>query len=144
MEILSTGIELKGDQVVSNAGDALANIDLSQFLKLFIAEMQNQDPLDPMDNSEMLAQISQIREIGATDSLTATLESVRLGQSLATASGLIGKQIRALSSNVVSGEQEFVEGTVEKVSIENGKPVLHVDGQQIELKNISEILPAIE
>ncbi len=144
MEILSTGIEIKGDQVVSNAGDALANIDLSQFLKLFIAEMQNQDPLDPMDNSEMLAQISQIREIGATDTLTATLESVRLGQSLATASGLIGKQIRALSSNVVSGEQEFVEGTVEKVSIENGKPVLHVAGQQIELKNISEILPAIE
>ena len=142
MEIQSSGIEIQGDQVVSKDGDALANLDLNEFLNLFIADLQNQDPLEPMDNSEMLAQISQIREIGSTDTLTATLDSVQLGQTLSTAGTLIGKQVRALTSNVFSGEQEFVEGTVDKISIEDGVPVLHVAGKQVELKNVAEILPA--
>jgi flagellar basal-body rod modification protein FlgD len=142
MEIQGAGIDLQGDQVVSKGEDALANLDLKEFLNLFIAEMQNQDPLDPMDNSEMLAQISQIREIGATDSLSSTLESVQLGQALSTASGLIGKEVRALTTAQIGTEQEFIEGIVEKVSIENGKPVLHVDGNEIELDKISEILPS--
>ncbi len=142
MEIQSTGVQTQGDQVVSDGGDALSNLDLSDFLKLFIAELQNQDPLDPMDNSEMLAQISQIREIGATDNLTNTLDAVRLGQSLSTAGGLIGRHIRALTSDGPGDQQEFIEGTVEKVVIDNGEPVLHVNGEPIRLENISEILPA--
>ena len=44
--------------------------NLDDFLKLMIAELQNQDPLDPMENSEMLQQLSQMRSIGATDKLT--------------------------------------------------------------------------
>ena len=144
MEIQGTGVELQGDQVVSKGDDALANIDLQEFMNLFIAELQNQDPLEPMDNSEMLAQISQIREIGATDSLNSTLESVQLGQSLSTAGGLIGKHVRALTTATVGSEQEFVEGTVDKVSIENGTPTVHVGGHNVKLGNISEILPASE
>ncbi|MCG8587587.1 MAG: flagellar biosynthesis protein FlgD [Pirellulales bacterium] len=142
MEIQSAGIELQGDQVVSKDDDALTNIDLQEFLELFIAELQNQDPLEPMDNSEMLAQISQIREIGATDSLTSTLEAVQLGQSLSTAGGLIGKEVRALTSASSDGEQQFVEGTVDKVSINDGKPTLYIDGQQVSLENVAEILPS--
>ena len=44
-----------------------------------ITELQNQDPLNPMDNTQMLEQINQIRQIGATDKLTSTLDSVLLG-----------------------------------------------------------------
>jgi len=142
MEIQSTGVELQGDQVVSKKDDALANLDLTEFLGLFIAELQNQDPLDPMDNSEMLAQISQIREIGATDTLTDTLDAVQIGQSLSTAGSLIGKAVKALTSDTIGGEQDIVEGTVDKISIENGQPILHVAGRQVELKNVTEILPA--
>jgi flagellar basal-body rod modification protein FlgD len=142
MEIQNSGVQIQGDQVATKDGDALANLDLSEFLNLFIAELQNQDPLDPMDNSEMLAQISQIREIGATDSLTNTLDSVQLGQALSTAGMLIGKQVRALTGEDAEGLQQFVEGTVQKVAIEEGKPVLHVNGQPVKLKNVSEILPA--
>ena len=57
----------------SDARD-LRDLDLNEFLQLMITELQNQDPLDPMDNSEILQQITQIREISATDSLQETLE----------------------------------------------------------------------
>ena len=63
---------------------------------------------------------------------------------LTSAGGLIGKQVRALTSQSLDGQQQFVEGQVEKVAIENGKPVLYVNGDPIKLENVSEILPASE
>ncbi|PHR90651.1 MAG: flagellar biosynthesis protein FlgD [Blastopirellula sp.] len=80
------------------AGD-LRDLGMDDFLKLLIAEMQNQDPLDPMKNSEMLQQISQIRSIGATNELSDTLGSISDGQNISTASSLIGKQVQALTDD---------------------------------------------
>ena len=102
--------------------DAINDLDLNTFLQLMIAELQNQDPLNPLDNKDMLAQISQIREVGATDKLTQTLESVLLGQNIASATNLIGAEVTALSDDLVS-----IEGRVKQVSIDKGEPKLHVD-----------------
>jgi flagellar basal-body rod modification protein FlgD len=122
-------------------GTDLRDVDMDQFLKLLIAELQNQDPLNPMDNSEMIQQISQIREIGATNALTETLESVMLGQNIATASGLIGKHITALNTS-----SQNVEGVVDRVSVQvndddgTKRVQLHVGSQIIDLDKIREIV----
>lgn len=102
--------------------DAINDIDLNMFLKLMITELQNQDPLNPLDNKDMLAQISQIREVGATDKLTQTLDSVLLGQNISSATNLIGADITAISD-----DGESVAGLVNRVTIDNGVPKLHVD-----------------
>jgi flagellar basal-body rod modification protein FlgD len=102
--------------------DPISDIDLGTFLKLLITEMQNQDPLNPLDNKDMLAQISQLREVGATDKLTATLDSVLLGQNIASSTNLIGAEVDALSD-----DQQRVTGIVKEVSIENGQPKLRLD-----------------
>jgi flagellar hook assembly protein FlgD len=104
------------------SADAVNDIDLSTFLELMIAELQNQDPLNPLDNKDMLAQISQIREVGATDKLTATLESVLLGQNIASSTNLIGAEIVAITD-----DSQPVTGIVSRVSIENGQPKLELD-----------------
>jgi flagellar hook assembly protein FlgD len=106
----------------SGASDAIDDLDLGSFLRLMIAELQNQDPLNPLDNKEMLAQISQIREVGATDKLTKTLESVLLGQNIASSTNLIGADVDAISD-----DNQRVTGTVSRVSIENGQPKLQLD-----------------
>jgi hypothetical protein len=92
---------------------------MDTFLDLMIAELQNQDPLNPLENDELLAQISQIREVGATDRLTETLESVLLGQNIASATNLIGADVVALTD-----EGERVSGNVRRVSIDGGQPKL--------------------
>lgn len=102
--------------------NAINDIDLNTFLKLMVAELQNQDPLNPLDNKDMLAQISQIREVGATDKLTQTLESVLLGQNIASATNLIGADINALSD-----DGELVSGLVNHVTIDQGVPKLHLE-----------------
>ena len=120
----------------------LREVDLNQFLQLLITELQNQDPLNPLDNSEILNQITQIRELSATNKLSDTLDAVLLGQNMTTASSLIGKQIHALTDDA-----ENVEGTVDRVSVDvnagdTGSRILrvHVGSHQIDLNNIREIL----
>jgi flagellar basal-body rod modification protein FlgD len=124
----------KGQQSSSGA-DAFAQVDLNDFIKLLVTELQHQDPLDPMDNQEILQQISQIREIESNQRLTDTLESVLLGQNVVTASNLIGRSIVALSD-----KGERVTGEIDRVSIEEGVARLHVGEHTVRLKNVAEIL----
>jgi flagellar basal-body rod modification protein FlgD len=118
--------------------DALRDLDMDQFLKLMITELQNQDPLNPLENAEILQQISQIREIGATGRLTETLESVLLGQNLTSATSMIGKTVKALSDDA-----KEVSGLVDRVTVTEGEPRLHIGDKAIRLKNVKEVLSTI-
>jgi flagellar basal-body rod modification protein FlgD len=115
--------------------DALRDLDMDEFLELMITELQNQDPLNPLENAEILQQISQIREIGATGRLTETLEAVLLGQNLTSASSMIGKTVEALSDDA-----KTVRGMVDKVTVTEGEPRLHIGDKAVRLKNVKEIL----
>jgi flagellar basal-body rod modification protein FlgD len=122
MSRISTDINTTAANQQKSSADAINDIDLSTFLTLMIAELQNQDPLNPLDNKDMLAQISQIREVGATDKLTETLNSVLLGQNIASSTNLIGAEVDA-----VTDDNQRVTGVVSRVSIENGQPKLELD-----------------
>ena len=114
-----------------------------RFLKLLVAQMQNQDPLNPMDNSQMLEQLSQMRSISASDKLTTTLDAVLLGQNLTTASSLIGKEVSALTD---AGSN--VQGVIDRVTVAPGKEndpatvQLHIGDKTVSLSNVREIIPA--
>lgn len=131
------GIGASNATSAAGSNQALGDIDMSQFLNLMIAELQNQDPLNPMSNSEMMQQISQIRSIDSTTKLTDTLDAVLLGQNLANASSLIGKEVRALTDG-----GGYVTGAVDRVSIVDGVAKVHIGDSQIKLENIAEIKSA--
>jgi flagellar basal-body rod modification protein FlgD len=124
------------DQQNPSGKDALEDVGMDEFLKMMITELQHQDPLNPMDNAQMLQQISQIRQIAASDRLSKTLDAVMLGQSMATAGSLLGKNIEGMTDR---GDK--VSGRVDKVSVVNGIPKLLVGDQEIDLKNVSTMLP---
>src|SRR5205809_5466310 len=87
-----------GSQAASST-NPINDVDMNTFLKLMITELQQQDPLNPMDNKDMLNQIAQIRAVGASDKLTKTLDSVLLGQNISSATNLMGADISALTDN---------------------------------------------
>jgi flagellar basal-body rod modification protein FlgD len=107
-------------QQVESGG--INDVNMDDFLKIMITELQNQDPLNPLENDELVAQISQIREVGATEKLTSTLDAVLLGQNISSATNLIGAEIDAISD-----DDQKVTGLVERVSVANGQPKLHLD-----------------
>jgi len=119
--------------------EALRDLNLEDFLKLMITELQNQDPLNPLDNAQILQQVSQISNIDATTKLSGTLDSVLLGQSVASASALIGKSVGGLTD---AGDQ--VSGIVDRVSIEDGQANVHIGAQKVRLSNLEEIRPTNE
>jgi len=119
----------------------LKDLDINQFLQLMVTELTNQDPLNPMDNTELVQQIGELRSIAASDQLTTTLQAVQTQQSLTTASSLIGKTVKALSKD--NGD---VTGVVQSVSVEvdpdnNTKRTykVNVNGQSIDLANVREV-----
>ena len=125
----------------TTTGNDLRNVDLDQFLGLLVTEMQNQDPLNPMDNSQLLTQISQIRSIGSTNQLTETLSSLATGQGLTMASSLIGRKVSALDDT-----SKEVNGIVDRVSVEtdpkdNSKRSVkvHIGDATVDINNIREI-----
>lgn len=144
MSRIQTNPYLVREATSSGSARDLRDVDVNKFLDLLIAEMQNQDPLNPMDNAQMLQQISQIREISATNQLSDTLGAVLLGQNVSTASSLIGKKINALTD-----DSKNVEGIVDRVSIEKDEEDdsqriirVHIGDQRIDMKNIRDIVDA--
>ncbi len=135
MQTTSVGTLGSAGQQGATGTDALRNVDLNDFLKMMIAELQNQDPLNPMDNQELLQQIGQIREIESNLRLTSTLEAMLMQQSLASAGALIGRSIVGLDDT-----GQMVTGIVERVSLNQGKVRLHVGSSTVELKNVTQIL----
>jgi flagellar basal-body rod modification protein FlgD len=138
-----TGTTSTSNSTGKSQGNSLQDLEIDQFLKLMIAELQNQDPLNPMDNAQMLEQINQLRQISSNDKLSGTLDAVLTGQNLTTASGLIGKEVHALTDDA-----KDVVGIVDRVSVvttDDGKGTrrlrVHVGENSIELNNIREILP---
>ncbi len=78
-----------------------------QFLQLLVAQMQNQDPINPMDGKEFASQLAEFNSveqlIGVNDGLTELSESQEVMRSELTnsmASSLTGKEVRALSDSV--------------------------------------------
>ena len=67
-----------------------------RFLKLLVAQMKNQDPLNPMDNAQVTTQMAQISTVSGIDKLSATMSTVNASllqmQSLEGA-GMVGKTV---------------------------------------------------
>lgn len=71
------------------------NADFNMFLKLLTTQMQNQDPLDPMDTAQYTQQLVQYSQVEQSIEQTSTLKSILAGlstQDLTQSSGLIGRQ----------------------------------------------------
>lgn len=76
---------------------AKTSADFNMFLKLLTTQMQNQDPLDPMDTSEYTQQLVQYSQVEQTIQQTSTLKDIlaRLStQDMAQASGFIGREVQ--------------------------------------------------
>ncbi|HEU5432969.1 MAG TPA: flagellar hook capping FlgD N-terminal domain-containing protein [Thermomicrobiales bacterium] len=104
------------------------------FLKMLITELQNQDPMNPTDNGQILQQISEMSNIQATSSLTTSLNSMLTEQNLSAASALVGKTVQGLAD-----DGSTASGVVDSVTIANGTAKLNIGQQTVSLTNIQQI-----
>lgn len=106
------------------------------FLKLLAAQLQYQDPMNPMSNTEFIAQMAQFSALEQMYNLNNSfrlLQQELQGTIMLQAVSLIGKEVTA-----VINEQTFT-GIVDKVNWTAHGAVLTVDGLQVPLSAISEV-----
>lgn len=70
----------------------------NQFLTLLVTQMQNQDPLNPMDNSQITSQLAQLSTVNGINNLNTTMNSLSsalLSNQVLQSASLIGKTVMA-------------------------------------------------
>jgi len=133
----------------TSAGDRMNDLTMTDFIRMMTAELQNQDPTNPMSNTEMLSQIGQIRQItsndrltGGIDALTNGIDTLNTNQTMSLAAGMIGKTVKGSyvteASDTKAAEKVEVLGKVDKVSIDKGGVKLHIGTETIDATDVTE------
>jgi flagellar basal-body rod modification protein FlgD len=95
-----------------------------QFLNLLITQLKNQDPMDPMKDTEFVSQLASFSSLDKMGTLTQTMQS-------ASAVGMIGKQVTTTKN---------VQGVVASMSINNGTVYINTDkGDQIAYSDVQQV-----
>ena len=95
-------------QATSGTGSA-QSLGQQDFLELMIAQLQNQDPMKPMENGEFLGQMAQFSTVNGITDLKSSVDSLTgifSSSQLLDASSLIGREVMILSSTVQGGEAQ--------------------------------------
>ncbi len=109
------------------------------FLELLVAQLQNQNPLDPIDNFEFISQVAQFSTLEQMTSLNAALSGFAEFAALGQLASMIGKEVTIIDVNAGID----VTGIVSAVTFDSGSPRVLVGGQAYDLANITSIgLPA--
>lgn len=114
-----------------NGKDVNANyISKDTFLQLMVKQMQYQDPLDPMDNSQYLSQLAQFSALEQMTNVADKMEDVYTLVENMDTSVLVGQLTTMIGKEVqwtdAEGETTYT-GKATAVSISDGKPSLMVD-----------------
>jgi flagellar basal-body rod modification protein FlgD len=87
-----------------------SSLDYSAFLKLFIAQLKNQDPTQPMDSSQFVAQLATFSQVEQAYSTNSKLDSLLTSNSLSIADQVIGRTVTSADGSV-SGKVASVKIT---------------------------------
>jgi flagellar basal-body rod modification protein FlgD len=97
-----------------------SNIGIEDFLKILTSQLNNQDPLKPVDNQEFVAQIAQFATLEQSRQLNAKIDSLLSVQSSTQSIGLLGRSVD------FSQNGQTMSGKVTGLSLASGQPLLSI------------------
>ena len=97
-----------------------ANIGIQDFLKILTAQLNNQDPLKPVDNQEFVAQIAQFATLEQSRQLNDKIDSLLSVQSSVQSLSLLGRTVD------VNQNGFLVSGKVTALDVSSGSPSLTI------------------
>jgi len=125
------------DTSTDETESATDTISGDDFLLLLVTQMQNQDPLEPMDNADMLAQLAQFTSLEQMNELGDTVETLsgNIDQlNFISANSLLGREIEGID---MTGE--LVTGEVEGVTMESSIVYLTVGDSLVSMAGVLEV-----
>ena len=98
------------------------------YMKLLITQLQNQNPLEPMDSDDMASQLAQFSQLQQLESMNSSFADVLTITNRSYANSLLGKNVTFFAEDEETGELKETEGVVDSVfnDPETGKNLLGV------------------
>lgn len=117
---------------LANSRAKKAGYDKDTFLQLLVAQVQNQDPLEPTSNTEWISQYATFSELEAMSNMSASFD-------LSRASTLVGKTVVINTTNE-AGKALTVQGKVDYVTYEGGQAYLSINGSLYSMDDLYNIV----
>ena len=126
-------------QVSANGAANLAQtksnaLDSDQFMQILMAQLTHQNPLEPMDNNEMMSQFSQLNSLQELRQIHASMDTLSASNQVIYLASLIGKNVK-----VNRADGNILEGVVEGVVTEKDNPQLRIGDQDVPLEDVIEV-----
>lgn len=102
------------------------------FLLLLVTQMQYQDPLEPTDNTQFVAQLAQFSALEQMSNLNQTVSNN-------SAYALVGQEVLVRQTSSTGDVQE-VQGTVQKVTLKNGEAYVTIEGQDYSYEDVVQVI----
>jgi flagellar basal-body rod modification protein FlgD len=116
---------------VSGANQTLTQND---FLQLLVAQMENQDPLNPQSDTEMASQMAQFTSLTQTSAMSSSLSEMQ-------ANSLIGSTVTVQNSNSNSTSSGVVSSVLSGSESSDGTPQIVINGTGYDLSQILSVTP---
>ena len=127
-------------QTQSTSGDSLtkkgkdnSTVDSDMFLTLLVAEMQNQDPLEPTSNTEWVSQYATFTQVEKMNEMAESVDMLRANE-------LIGKEVIMKVTSESTGEVTYKQGIVDYIVMEDGKPILVIDDEKYSISDLDSVV----
>jgi flagellar basal-body rod modification protein FlgD len=127
---LSSLLGANNQTTASSSAKKTGGLGESDFLNLLITQLKNQDPLNPVKDTDFIAQLANFSNLQQTTSINANMSNMLAQQNYTNAASMIGKQVTTSDSK---------SGVVSKVSLDQGQISLYVGTNKYSLSDITSV-----
>jgi flagellar basal-body rod modification protein FlgD len=126
--------DVLGKNAASNAQKGGSELGQDAFLKLLVAQLRYQDPSNPSDGAQFLAQTAQFTQVEKLNQLVESQQSAATAQLVLGASNLVGRTVSYLDS-----DNAVKTGTVDSLQLTTGGPLLQIGDVKVPLSAVTEV-----
>lgn len=104
-----------------------AELGQKQFLELFVTQVQNQDPLEPTEQTDFLQQLAQFSTVEGLESLNTKFSDMLQLELVASGSNILGQEITT---------DDGLTGIAQEIRQEDGQVLVNIDGTLVPLSGV--------
>lgn len=131
MQVTATGSTSGGEAALSFPAQELSP---NQFLNLLIAQLKNQDPLNPMDQTQFIGELAQLQSVSEMRQINQQLGASAQYQSRATALEMLGRTVEWQDA-----QGTLHSGKVEAVVLGDNHAAVRVGDSEVDMRDVRQV-----
>lgn len=120
----------------SVAGGAQQTLTQNDFLQLLVAQMENQDPMDPQSDTDMAAQMAQFTSLTQSTAMSSSLSALQ-------ANSLIGSTVTVSTDSKGDTTSGVVQSVLQGAESTDGTPQIMINGVAYDLSAVLAVTPTV-